>query len=105
MNITPITEQEIAQLRAETIGTTQKIHFNNAGASFNPDVVVDTVINYLREEATLGGYEIEDKYRPQLNNTYSLIAKLINADADEIAIVENASTAWGIAFNGIDFKP
>jgi selenocysteine lyase/cysteine desulfurase len=105
MNITPITDQEIAQLRAETIGTTQKIHFNNAGASFNPDVVVDTVINYLREEATLGGYEIEDKYREQLNNTYSLVAKLINADADEIAIVENASTAWGIAFNGIDFKP
>jgi cysteine desulfurase/selenocysteine lyase len=105
MNITPITDQEVAQLRAETIGTTQKIHFNNAGSSLNPDVVVDTVINYLREEATLGGYEIEDKYREQLNNTYNLVAKLINADAGEIAIVENASTAWGIAFNGIDFKP
>ncbi|SEO43979.1 aminotransferase class V-fold PLP-dependent enzyme [Mucilaginibacter sp. OK283] len=105
MQVSPISEQEIQQLRAETNGTTQKIHFNNAGASFNPDVVVDTVIIYLREEATLGGYEIEDKYREQLNNTYSLVAKLINADADEIAIVENASTAWGIAFNGIDFKP
>lgn len=105
MNITPMSEQEIAQLRAETIGTTQKIHFNNAGASFNPDVVVDTVINYLREEATLGGYEIEGKYRDQLNDTYNLVAKLINADADEIAIVENASTGWGIAFNGIGFKP
>jgi len=105
MNITPITDQEVAQLRAETIGTTQKIHFNNAGSSLNPDVVVDTVINYLREEATHGGYEIEDKYKRELNNTYELIAKLINADADEIAIVENASTAWGIAFNGIGFKP
>lgn len=105
MNITPITDQEVAQLRAETIGTTQIIHFNNAGSSLNPDVVVDTVINYLREEATHGGYEIEDKYKRELNNTYELIAKLINADADEIAIVENASTAWGIAFNGIGFKP
>lgn len=105
MKITPLTDQEIIQLRAETRGTSQKIHFNNAGSSLNPDVVVDTVISYLREEATLGGYEIEDKYRHELNNTYELIAKLINANADEIAIVENASTAWGIAFNGIDFKP
>jgi selenocysteine lyase/cysteine desulfurase len=105
MTITPLTDQEIIQLRSETRGTSQKIHFNNAGSSLNPDVVIDTVVNYLHEEAILGGYEIEDKYKRELNNTYELIAKLINADADEIAIVENASTGWGIAFNGIDFKP
>jgi len=102
--ITILIEQEIKQLRAETKGTANKIHFNNAGASFPPDVVVDTVVNYLREEAAEGGYETEFKYKDQLENTYSLIAKLINADKDEIAIVENASTAWGLAFNGIDFK-
>jgi len=100
-----ITEQEVQQYRAETKGTTQRVHFNNAGSSLPPDIVVDTVVNYLREEAIYGGYETEAKYNDELNHTYSLIAQLINADKDEIALVENASFAWGAAFNGIDFKP
>jgi cysteine desulfurase/selenocysteine lyase len=102
---TPFTDDEIQQLRAQTKGTAQRIHFNNAGTSLPPDVVVDTVIAYLKEEALLGGYETEAKYKDQLENTYDLIAKLLNAHRDEIALVENASTAWGLIFNGIDFKP
>lgn len=104
METTPLSAQEIQQLRAETKGTTQKIHFNNAGASLPPDVVVETVVNYLNEEAIYGGYETEYKYRDQLEDTYTQIARLINADKDEIAIAENASMAWHLAFNGIDFK-
>ena len=99
-----LSKQEIQQLRAETRGTAERIHFNNAGASLPPDVVVDTMINYLQEEAIYGGYETEYKYKEQLENTYALIARLINADKEEVAIVENASTAWGLAFYGIDFK-
>ncbi len=104
MAIIPLSEQEIQQLRAETKGTAERIHFNNAGSSLPPDVVLDTVINYLTEEASYGGYETEYKYNAELNNTYALIARLINADVNEIAVVENASTAWWLAFNGIDFK-
>ncbi len=100
----PLTTEEIEQLRAETKGTAQTIHFNNAGASLPPDVVVDTVIGYLQEEAVFGGYETEFKYKTQLQDTYHQIARLINAEADEIAIVENASIAWGTAFNGINFE-
>jgi selenocysteine lyase/cysteine desulfurase len=104
IEITPLSEQEVHQLRTETKGTAGRIHFNNAGSSLPPDVVVETVINYLNEEATYGGYETEYKYKEQLENTYTLIARLINAEKDEVAIVENASTAWCMAFNGIDFK-
>jgi cysteine desulfurase/selenocysteine lyase len=103
MEIKPLTEQEIQQIRTETKGTKERIHFNNAGASLPPDVVVDTVINYLKEEAVFGGYETEFKYSKELANVYTSIAKLINADADEIALVENASVGWGLAFNGISF--
>lgn len=99
-----LTDQEIQQFRAETKGTAQRIHFNNAGASLPPDVVVQSMIDYLDEEATYGGYETEAKYQGQLENVYTLIAQLINANVDEVAIAENASTAWGIAFNGIAFK-
>jgi cysteine desulfurase/selenocysteine lyase len=104
MEITPISQLEIQRFRAETRGTAGRIHFNNAGASLQPDPVVDTVINYLQEEAIYGGYETEYKYREPLENTYSLIARMINADREEVSITENASFAWGLAFNGIDFK-
>jgi len=99
-----ITEQELLQYRKETKGTAQKIHFNNAGTSLPPDVVVRTVVDYLQEEAVSGGYETEARYQQQLDATYPFIARLINASPDEIAIVENASQAWGLAFNGIGFK-
>lgn len=104
MNDLLISNEELNTLRKETKGTLGKIHFNNAGSSLPPDVVLNTIINYLQEEAILGGYEFEFKYKEQLENIYLQIAKLINADKDEIAIVENASTAWWIAFNGIEFK-
>lgn len=104
MEMTAFSEQEIQRLRAETKGTTERIHFNNAGSSLPPDVVLETVIGYLREEATYGGYEIEYKYREQLENVYGLIARLINADKTEVALVENASVAWGTAFNGMAFE-
>jgi cysteine desulfurase/selenocysteine lyase len=100
-----LTEQEVQQLRSETKGTEKTIHFNNAGSSLPPDVVVDTVIDYLYEEALNGGYETEYTYREELENTYCLIAQLINAHKDEVAVVENASIGWWVAFNGIDFKP
>ncbi len=104
MEIMPITDQEIQQLRAETKGTAHKLHFNNAGASLPPDVVVETVVNYLQEEALQGGYEAELNNKQRLEDVYTLIAKLLNAQKDEIAVVENASTAWWIAFSGVGFK-
>ena len=104
MEIRTFSEREIQKFRNQTRGTAEWIHFNNAGASLPPDEVVDTVIHYLSEEATRGGYEMEDKYKEQLENVYQLIARLIHAEKDEVAIVENASMAWGLAFNGIKFK-
>jgi cysteine desulfurase/selenocysteine lyase len=105
MKTSPITEQEILGFRSETKGTAGRIHFNNAGASMPPAVVVDTICSYLNEEAVIGGYETEFKYKAQLENTYASIAKLINAEKEEIAIVENASTAWILAFYGVSFEP
>jgi selenocysteine lyase/cysteine desulfurase len=104
MEIKTFSEREIRKFRNETRGTAEWTHFNNAGASLPPDVVVETVIQYLSEEAGRGGYETEYKYKEQLENVYQLIARLIHAEKDEVAIVENASMAWGLAFNGIKFQ-
>ena len=101
---TPITEQEVLQFRALTKGTVECIHFNNAGSSLPADSVVNTVVDYLLDEAMNGGYETEFNYQAELENTYTLIARLINAETNEVAIVENASLGWGLAFNGIQFE-
>jgi len=101
----PFNKEEIQAFRAATTGTGERIHLNNAGTSLPPDIVVNTMVDFLREEAIYGGYETEAKYRNQLDHTHTLIAQLINAHADEIALVENASAAWDIAFNGLNFEP
>ncbi|HEY2349071.1 MAG TPA: aminotransferase class V-fold PLP-dependent enzyme [Puia sp.] len=104
MEIKTFSAKEIQKFRTETKGTSEWTHFNNAGASLPPDMVVETVIQYLSEEAGRGGYETEYKYKEQLENVYQLIARLIHAEKNEVAIVENASMAWGLAFNGIKFQ-
>ena len=105
MEVNPFNEAEIQTIRAATTGTAERIHMNNAGASLPPDIVVKTIVDFLQEEALYGGYEMEAKYRAQLDHTHKLIAQLIHAHPDEIALVENASAAWDIAFNGLDFHP
>lgn len=97
-------QAEIEILRSQTKGCGERVHFNNAGAALPPDVVVDTVIDYLREEALIGGYEAEARYADKIMQVYSSIARLINADQDEIALFENASTAWVTAFKGLSFE-
>lgn len=104
MEVKPFNEAEIQAFRAATKGTAERIHLNNAGAALPPDAVVNAMVDFLREEALYGGYETEAKYRAQLDHTHALIAQLIHAHPDEIALVENASAAWDIAFNGLDFK-
>jgi cysteine desulfurase/selenocysteine lyase len=104
MEVKPFNEEEIQRFRAETTGTAERIHLNNAGASLPPDIVVNTMVDFLREEALYGGYEAEAKHRVRLDHTHALIAQLINAHPHEIALVENASAAWEIAFNGLNFQ-
>lgn len=95
---------EVEILRSQTKGCAERVHFNNAGAALPPDIVVDTVIDYLREEALIGGYEAETRYASKITQVYGNIARLINADQDEIALFENASTAWVTAFKGLSFE-
>lgn len=105
MEVKPFTKAEIQAFRAETTGTAGRIHLNNAGAALPADIVVKTMTDFLHEEALYGGYEVEARHRAWLDHTHSLIAQLINAQPGEIALTENASAAWDIAFNGLHFQP
>lgn len=99
-----LSDQDIFRFRLETLGTQHVIHFNNAGSSLPPEVVRKAVNDYNNEEMTLGGYETNQKYLPELEATYDSIATLLNANRDEIALVENATVAWNAAFQAIDWK-
>ncbi len=95
----------IERIRGETPGCINVIHFNNAGASLMPKAVIETVQNHLNLECEIGGYEAERKEKEKLQNVYSSIAKFINSSNEEIALVENATRAWDLAFYSIPFQP
>jgi len=92
-------------LRKQTKGCEKVIHFNNAGASLMPNVVLDTMIKYLSEEHMLGGYETAEKHDDEFHELYHQTAALINANPEEIAYTENATNAWLMAFHSIPFEP
>ncbi|MEL6852393.1 MAG: aminotransferase V, partial [Bacteroidota bacterium] len=62
----PITEAEVAQFRADTLGTQFVTHFNNAGAALIPNPVREAVDHYLLEEAKYGGYEAAARFEKEL---------------------------------------
>lgn len=95
---------DIDKLRSETPGCAHVKHFNNAGASLLAEPVLHAVTDYLKDEALYGGYETAAKRKQELEATYGLIAKLIHANAGEIALLENATAAWNMAFYSIDFS-
>src|SRR3954452_3485757 len=89
---------DVARARAETPGCEHVAHLNNAGAGLAPAPVLDAVIEHLRREAEIGGYEAAAERRDRIEHSYDAIAALLRCARDEIAIVENATRAWDMAF-------
>lgn len=96
---------DIEQLRADTPAIAQLIHFNNAGAALMPAPVIETMTRHIQLEASLGGYEAAGRQSADLENVYGAIGRLINAQPDEIAVIENATRAWDMAFYSLPLQP
>ncbi|MEO3723603.1 aminotransferase class V-fold PLP-dependent enzyme [Pseudomonas syringae] len=95
----------IEQLRTDTPGVEQLIHFNNAGAALMPDPVIDVMTRHLQLEARIGGYEAAGQQAREVEDVYGAIGQLINARPEEIAVIENATRAWDMAFYSLPLRP
>ena len=96
---------DVARVREDTPGCKEVIHFNNAGAALMPLPVIDATIGHLQLEAKIGGYEAADQAADQIQAAYDASARLIGAQPEEIAIVENATRAFDMVFYAIPFQP
>jgi cysteine desulfurase / selenocysteine lyase len=95
---------DIAQARRDTPAAARVLHFNNAGAALMPAPVLQAHLRHLQLEAEIGGYEAAAAANDRSEAIYDSIARLLNADRTEIALVENATAAWDMAFYSIGFE-
>ena len=94
----------VTRARLETPGAERVLHFNNAGSSLPPTPVLDALYKHLQAEAEMGGYEAADAAAQHRRRTYEAIAQLLGCGTEEIALVENATRAWDMAFYAMPFK-
>lgn len=95
---------DVARARRETPGCESVVHLNNAGAGLMPDVVLRTVVEHLELEAQIGGYEAAARENDRVEAVYDSVARLLGCSRDEVAIVENATRAWDMAFYSVAFQ-
>ena len=96
---------DVARARAETPGCAGVLHFNNAGAALMPTPVLAAQMEHLRLEGEAGGYEAAAIARDRFSNTYGAIARLLGCKPQEVALMENATMAWNMAFYALGFAP
>lgn len=96
---------DLGRARRETPGCNQVVHFNNAGAALMPQSVLDATIGHLELEARIGGYEAVERAYEAVEHVYVAAAALLGCGKNEVAIVENATRAWDMAFYAVPLGP
>lgn len=93
----------IDRIRADTPAVRQINYLHNAGAALMPDPVIHAMKGYIDLEAAIGGYAAADHETVRLEGVYDSVARLLNATPGEIALTENATVAWQMAFYAMRF--
>ncbi len=96
---------DFRRAREQTPGCSERVHFNNCGAALMPTPVIDALKQHIDLEARIGGYEAARAADEQVEGTYAAIARMLNCDIEEIAVVENATRGWDMAFYAMQFAP
>ena len=96
-----MTSFDLDRARHETPGCKRIIHFNNAGAALPPVRVLETVIDHLRREAEIGGYEAAEEAEERIEALYHWGGQFLNCPPEDIAYCQSATHAWSLAFEGL----
>ena len=96
---------DVRRARLETPGCAHVLHFNNAGAALMPQCVLEAVTGHLQLEAQIGGYEAAERRHEAIAGVHHSLATLLGCTPDEVAVVENATRAWDMAFYAIPLRP
>jgi selenocysteine lyase/cysteine desulfurase len=100
-----VTLIDIDGVRADTPAAARRAYLHNAGAALMPVPVVEAMKGYIDLEAEIGGYAAATREQNRLEAVYTSVARLLNASPDEIALTENATVAWQMAFYALPFRP
>lgn len=95
---------DIERIRTDTPATSRLAYLHNAGAALMPTIVVATMKSHIDLESEIGGYAAADRESERLDSVYGSVARLLNASPDEIALMENATVAWQMAFYALQFR-
>lgn len=95
--------ESVARIREDTEGVTNVIHLNAAGASLMPRPVVNRIMDHVKLEASLGGYEAAAETKAESEDVYHKVGKLLNCDASEVALSDNATRSWSLIFYSLKF--
>lgn len=95
---------DIEALRADTPGCAHVTHLNNAGCALPPAIVTDTMVEHLRREEAIGGYEAHAEARDRVAGVYASVGALVNAPIERVALVESATVAWDRGLQAIAFS-
>lgn len=96
---------DLDQIRADTPATARRAYMHNAGAALMPRPVVDAIKDHIDLEAEIGGYAAARREEKRCEAVYASVARLLNAGPEEIALFENATVAWQMAFYSLAFAP
>ena len=96
---------DLDQIRADTPAVSNQTFLLSAGASLMPVPVVAAMHEYLALEAEIGGYGAAEQEKSRLDAVYHSVGRLIGAAPAEIALVENATVGWQMAFYSLPFQP
>lgn len=95
---------DIERIRTDTPAVSRLAYLHNAGAALMPLTVVAAMKQHIDLESEIGGYAAADRESGRLDAVYGSVARLLNAAPDEIALMENATVAWQMAFYALPFR-
>ena len=98
------TSLDVDGLRADTPGCAIVIHLNNAGSALPPAPVTQTVVDHLRREEQIGGYEAHAEAADRVEAVRASVATLTGARPEQVALVESATHAWSRALASVAFS-